>query len=448
MLLRLIASAVLLVIPAVPTAQNTAIELDVTGEHRLAAGDTGESAREFARLDAHRRAVRAVAAALQKRADFAALKLAPVEWDAYAAGLIETEEPPAAASQGPAIVRVTLRARFDTNVQRLSNLHKDEDVSRTLVNAWTKAERMYQGVAEQTKRRASQEQTAAAAATVRAQLEAVATLNASRLAARGSAARAKTEPTTVGGRASSPEGRRRARELAGAALALAPASIDAHMLLGDLWIDEEQPDAAEAEYRLALAGDPKSVAARTKVAEALRLQGKFDESVVDLREAIRIDPTFAPAHSDLGMILREQKNITEAVAAYREAIRLDPRSTDARNGLAITYAGSGRLEEARAEFQAIVEIDPESTIGYYNLATALANLDRDVEAAAALREVIRINPNHYNARYNIGELLRLEGKFDDSAAQFREYLRLAPDTPQNRRNINRARQFVEKFTGQ
>jgi len=44
--------------------------------------------------------------------------------------------------------------------------------------------------------------------------------------------------------------------------------------------------------------------------------------------------------------------------------------------------------------------------------------------------------------------LRLEGKFDDSAAQFREYLRLAPDTPQNRRNINRARQFVEKFTGQ
>ena len=447
MLLRLIASAVLLAIPAVSAAQNTAIELDVTGEHRLVAGDTGESAREFARLDAHRRAVRAVAAALQKRADFAALKLAPVEWDAYAAGLIETEEPPAAASQGPALVRVTLRARFDTNVQRLSNLHKDEDVSRTLVNAWTKAERMYQGVAEHTKRRASMEQTAAAA-TVRAQLEAVATLNASRLAARGSAARAKTEPTTVGGRASSPEGRRRARELAGAALALAPASIDAHMLLGDLWIDDEQPDAAEAEYRLALAGDPKSVAVRTKVAEALRLQGRFVESVVDLREAIRIDPTFAPAHSDLGMILREQKNIPEAVAAYREAIRLDPRSTDAHNGLAITYAGSGRLEEARAEFQAIVEIDPESTIGYYNLATALANLDRDVEAAAALREVIRINPNHYNARYNIGELLRLEGKFDDSAAQFREYLRLAPDTPQNRRNINRARQFVEKFTGQ
>ena len=426
-------------------AQSPAIDVRVTGEHRLVNGDTRESAVEFARVDAHRRAVRAVVAALQDRADFAALKLPPAEWDAYVAALIETDEAPAAAGQSTAIVRVTLRARFDTSLQRLSNLHKDEDVSRTLVNAWTKAERMYQGVAEHTKQRAPMAQTAAAA-TVRAQLEAVATLNASRLAARGSAARAKTEPTTVGGRASSPEGRRRARELAGAALALARDSSDAHMLLGDLWIDEEQPEAADAEFLLALAGDPNSVAVRTKVAEALRLQGKFDESVVDLRAAIRIDPTFAPAHSDLGMILREQKNIPEAVAAYREAIRLDPRSTDAHNGLAITYAGSGRLEDARAEFQAIVEIDPESTIGYYNLATALANLDRDVEAAAALREVIRINPNHYNARYNIGELLRLEGKYDDSAAQFREYLRLAPEIPQNRRNISRARQFVEKFT--
>jgi tetratricopeptide (TPR) repeat protein len=431
MLLRFIAATVVLAVATVSTAQTTAIEIDVTGEHRPVAGDTGESARRFARIDAHRRAVRAVVAALQKRTDFAALKLTPVEWDAYVAALLETEEPPAAAGQAPAIARVTLRARFATSPQRLSNVHKDEDVSRTLVNAWTKAERT---------------ERTAAVLTSPERLKVAATLDAIRLAARGSAARAKTEPTTVGGRASSPEGRRRARDLAGAALALAPDSPDAHLLLGDLWIDEEQPVAAEAEYRLALAGDASSVALRTKVAEALRLQGKFAESVAELREVFRIDPAFAPAHSDLAMILREEGNVAGAEAEYREAIRLDPRSTDAHNGLAITLAGTKRLEEALAAFKAIVAIDPDSTIGYYNMATVLANLDRDVEAAAALRQVIHINPNHYNARYNIGELLRLEGKFDDSAAQFREYLRLAPDTPQNRRNINRARQFVEKFT--
>lgn len=445
MLLRFITSAVLLALPALSFGQNPAIAVDVTGEHRLVAGDTSESARQFARIDAHRRAVGAVVAALQKRTDFAALKMTPVEWDAYVAALIETEEQPAAAGQAPGIARIALRARFDTTAQRLSNVHKDEDVSRTLVNAWTKAARTYQGIIEQTRRRAAMERTAATAM-ISEQLKAVAMLDASRLAARGSAARAKTEPATVGGRASSPEGRRRAKELAGAALALAPDSSEAHLLLGDLWIDEEQPEPAEAEYRRALAGDANSAALRTKVAEALRLQGKFAESVAELREVFRIDPAFAQAHSDLAMILREQGNVTDAEAEYREAIRLDPRSTDAHNGLAIMLAGMKRLEESLAAFKAIVAIDPESTIGHYNMATALANLDRDVEAAAALREVIRINPEHYNARYNIGELLRLEGKFDDSAAQFREYLRLAPDTPQNRRNINRARQFVEKFT--
>jgi tetratricopeptide (TPR) repeat protein len=316
MRLRFIAATVFLATATVSTAQTTAIVIDVTGEHRLVAGDTGESARQFAGIDAHRRAVRAVVAALQNRTDFAALKLTPNEWDAYVAALIETEEPPATAGQAPAIARVTLRARFDASPQRLSNVHKDEDVSRTLVNAWTKAERLYQGVTEQTTRRAAMERTAATA-TIQEQLTAVAMLNASRLAARGSAARAKTEPTTIGGRASSPEGRRRARDLAGAALALAPGSPEAHLLLGDLWIDEEQPVAAEAEYRLALAGDGNSVALRTKVAEALRLQGKFAESIAELREVFRIDPTFSQAHSDLAMILREEGNVADAEAEPR-----------------------------------------------------------------------------------------------------------------------------------
>jgi tetratricopeptide (TPR) repeat protein len=323
-------------------------------------------------------------------------------------------------------------------------LHQD-DVTQTIVKAWTESEQLHQRITEQTGRRASTNQKDALAV-VRDQLEAATALSSKRLVARGAAAMARTELATIGGRAPSAEGRLRARELATAALALAPDAPDVHTLMGDLFIDAEEPVPAEAEYRLALAADVNSAAVRTRLAEALRLQGRFAEATTELREVLRIDPTYAQAHSDLGMILRAEDKIPDAIAAYREAIRLNPRSTDAYNGLAITLAGAKQLEESLAAFQAIVEIDPDSTIGHYNMATALANLDRDVEAAASLRRVLQINPNHYNARYNIGELLRLEGKFDDSAAQFSEYLRLAPDIPQNRRNINRARQFVQQFT--
>jgi tetratricopeptide (TPR) repeat protein len=392
--------------------------------------------------------VRAVAKALLPRGDLASLKLTPVELDAYVAALIDTEERPVANTPaGATSARVNLVARFDPAavVQRMADLPRDPDAARAVVTAWTRSEVMYQRVVEQARQRAVMN-PAEAARVLADQIKTITALEAAHLVARGTAALAHTELSTIGGRVPTVDGRRRAKEHADAALALVPDSPDARTLLGDWFIAAELPEPAELEYRHAVTSGANSAPLRTKLAEALRLQGKFAESVSELREAFRIDPLFAQAHSDLAMILRAEGNVAGAETEYREAVRLDPKSTDARNGLAITLAGTRRLEEALAEFQAILAIDPDSTIGYYNLATVLANLDRDVEAAAALRQVIRINPNHYNARYNLGELLRLEGKFDDSATQFREYLRLAPDTPENRRNIARARQFVEKFT--
>ena len=448
MVRRLLAGIVVLTLPCGLAAQDPRSEIQVTGEHRLTSGDTSDSAQRFARADGRRKLANAVAMLLLPRGDLASLKLTPLELDAYVAALIDAEERPAASpSPGATSVRVSLVARFDPAavVQRIASLPRDADAARAVVAAWTRSEESYQRVVEQTRRRAAMK-PAEAARIVADQVRALTELEATLFVARGTAALAHTELSTIGGRVPIADGQRRAKEHVDAALALIPDSPEARTLLGDWFIAAELPLPAEAEYRRAVTSRANSAPLRTKLAEALRLQGKFAESAAELREAFRIDPTFAQAHSDLAMILRAEGNAAGAETEYREAVRLDPRSTDARNGLAITLAGTKRLEEALAEFQAILAIDPDSTIGYYNMATVLANLDRDIEAAAALRQVIRINPNHYNARYNLGELLRLEGKFDDSATQFREYLRLAPDTPENGRNINRARQFVEKFT--
>jgi tetratricopeptide (TPR) repeat protein len=448
MLRRLLAGLVVVAVPLGLMAQEFRVEVQATGEHRLTGGDTLDFARLFARADAQRNLVRVIAKTLLPRRDLTALKLIPVELDAYVAALIDTKERPAAnISAAATSVRVDVVARFDPAavVQRMASMRRDPDAARAVVTAWMRSEEIYERVAEQTRRRAGM-RPAEAAPVLADQIKAITEVEASHIVARGTAALAHTELSTIGGRIPAADGRQRAKEHAEAAIALVPDSAEARTLLGDWFIAAEQPALAEVEYRRAVTSRANSAPLRTKLAEALRLQGNFAGSVSELREAFRIDPTFAQAHSDLAMILRAEGKVAEAETEYREAVRLDPKSTDARNGLAITLAGTKRLEEALAEFQAILAIDPESTIGYYNMATVLANLDRDVEAATALREVVRINPNHYNARYNLGELLRLDGKFDDSATQFREYLRLAPDTPENRRNINRARQFVEKFT--
>jgi tetratricopeptide (TPR) repeat protein len=367
------------------------------------------------RLDGLDEAVRTVASALRGRTEIAALKLTAIQLDAYVAATLQMD------------------LDHDAAARRVRGLAKDEDASRAVVSSWTRMQQLQRQITANPGGRKD---------------EISATLSATYLAARASAALARTEPSTIGGHAPAAEGRRRAKALLDSAVALAPGSTEVQSALGDLFVDAEEPEEAETAYRKALMADGTSIVLRTKLAEALRLQGKFDEAVTELRAVLKTDAGHAQAYSDLGMILRAQGKPTEAISAYREAIRLAPDSVDSHNGLAITFAENGKVDEAIGEFREMVRIDPDSAIGYYNLATALAAADRDVEAAAALREVVRINPNHYNARYNLGELFRLEGKYEESAGQFREYLRLAPETPQNRRNIQRARQFVQQFSNQ
>ena len=428
-----------------PAVAQQATDIRVTGEHRGVNGDAPDSLRQLALVDGRRKAWQAAVTQLQRRDDLKTLRLTPAQVEAFTAVLIDPVEEPGTTSAGASPERVRVRATFDATdaVRRMAAMRKDQDATRELLGAWTEMQRLHALLGDQTARRGRG--TTDEATKMAAEQQRTATLlTVKHLAARAVAAMARTEDATVGGRVPTAEGRDRAKLLADAALAILPESPEAHVVLGDLQVEARQPEAAEAAFRQSLAA-ADTAAGRTRLAEALRLQGKFPEAIAELREAIRIDPTYARAHADLGLILRAQKNIDEAVVEYREALRLDPESIDAHNGLAVAFANSGRIDDAIAEFREIVRIDPDSAIGYYNLAYALAEADRDVESATALREVIRINPNHYNARFNLGELFRLEGKFDDSVAQFREYVRLAPDTPQNQRNLQRARSYIEKF---
>jgi predicted Zn-dependent protease len=60
---------------------------------------------------------------------------------------------------------------------------------------------------------------------------------------------------------------------------MSPDSPDAHDVMGDLFLDALEPEAAEAEFRKARLVEAESSSGRTKLAEALRLQGKFDEAI-------------------------------------------------------------------------------------------------------------------------------------------------------------------------
>jgi tetratricopeptide (TPR) repeat protein len=85
----------------------------------------------------------------------------------------------------------------------------------------------------------------------------------------------------------------------------------------------------------------------------LRAQRDLDGAVAEFRQAIALDPKFAPAHSNLGRAFSQQRRYKDASAAYREVIKLKPDDLEALdtedryNGArAAALGGCGQGEDA------------------------------------------------------------------------------------------------------
>lgn len=421
---------VLLLASAWPVAaQSQVVEIRATGEYRMANGESAEAAQQLALIDARRKILHDAALRLAQSPEVKAMPFRPNQIDAFLPTIVEVTEGATRAEQPLYRSEVSLRLNIAEAAVRLDQLRKDQGAAAALVEMWAETEKVHQQLAGR--------------ANAAEQSRLLTSLNVKRIVANVYASLAKTEESPASRRVPSEKGRQRAMQLAETALAMGPNSPEAHLAMGDVLIDADEPEAAEKEFREAIRLGLTSAPAHFKLADALRNLDKDEEAIRELREALRVDPNSATAHTDLGYLLGTQQKTAESIAELQAAVKVDPDFIEAHNFLAIAHARAGRIPESVAEFREIVRIDPDSVLGHYNMGIALADMEKDDESAEAFRQAVRINPGHYNARYNLGELLRLEGKFDEAVRQFQEYLRLAPESPQNRRNFQRARDFIK-----
>ena len=126
-------------------AQAPATEFRVTGEHTVANGDSPDVAKQLALVDATRKAQRAVTT-LQDLADVKALQLKPVQLEAYAAAILETDEESTlttAAAGTASQVDVLVRLDSRETVRRLAGLRKDQEASISLVELWKQTQELH-----------------------------------------------------------------------------------------------------------------------------------------------------------------------------------------------------------------------------------------------------------------------------------------------------------------
>ena len=176
----------------------------------------------------------------------------------------------------------------------------------------------------------------------------------------------------------------KARAAAKRAIALDPASSDAHNLLGWTYMNYERDfPAAKREFDRAIRLNDRSPRTWNYLAVWYGQTGRIDDALAAARRARRLEPMRLLYAGNYGLLLFEARRYDEAIAFLRPAIEASPKFDLGRSVLARALTATGDLAGALEHLQARSEpAQYQSELG-----VAYARLGRREDA---LREIERL----------------------------------------------------------
>jgi Tfp pilus assembly protein PilF len=246
-------------------------------------------------------------------------------------------------------------------------------------------------------------------------------------------------------------------------------SLQVHLGNGYEALKQEQYDAAEREFRAALAIDPSLVMrARFPLAVALFEQHKYPESRdefetvrkatgdepgiayylgrIDLEEhkypgaienltAASAHPPFPDTAFYLGLAYLKQGSDSDAITWLKKAIEVNPDDSRAEYELATLYRKQGRQEEANQAFQHAKETKARSDKQSQLRFECGQALDRGpIETAAAVCDQL-YDPNDAEKLASLGVLYGQHGQLERALKPLQRAAELAPQSPQMQYNL-------------
>lgn len=171
----------------------------------------------------------------------------------------------------------------------------------------------------------------------------------------------------------------------------------ARLLLGDLFAQQEQPDAAIEMYRT-LEKSPLAWRARLRIAATLQQAERTEQAIALLKGMTAERPDRSDAPMALGDVLRTTERYAEAVSAYDHALARTPRPTNRH--WVMFYARGIALERskqwgrAETDLKKAMELNPDQpyVLNYlaYSWVDQGINLD---DAKRMLEKAMELRPN-------------------------------------------------------
>ncbi len=174
---------------------------------------------------------------------------------------------------------------------------------------------------------------------------------------------------------------------------------EAHLSLGILAENQNQPSKAERHYLNAIVRDDLFVPARMNLATLLNRQGRNEEAEKLLRESVRIEPTWGQIHYSLGLLLAETpERLPEAIRSLETAAGYWPENPRVSFNLAIAYWQKNRFEDARRAFEGSIRVAPDNPEFRMRISELLAQTGNWGDALPHLRHLSGLLPEDESVR--------------------------------------------------
>jgi len=174
---------------------------------------------------------------------------------------------------------------------------------------------------------------------------------------------------------------------------------------------------------------PQSLPAHKLNAEALEMQGKWDEAQREYEEMIEKEPHAPSVHYLLGRLLlsRPEPDANSARRAkeeFQKEIQIDPRNAGAEYILGEMARQESQWEEAISRFSRAAKLDPTFGDAFMGWGFCLVNRKRYEEAIAPLQSAVRLQQGNPSAHYNLAVALSRSGKKEEAEKEFAIHRRL------------------------
>jgi tetratricopeptide (TPR) repeat protein len=168
---------------------------------------------------------------------------------------------------------------------------------------------------------------------------------------------------------------------------------------------------------------PQSIPAHKLNAEALEMQGKWDDADREYQGMIDKEPNTPGLHFLLGRSLLSRpgadvKMTEQAKQEFQKEIEIDPKNAAAHYVLGELARRDENWDEAITQFSTAAKLDSNFAEAYLGWGFALVSVKRYQEAIAPLRVAERLTPGNPSVHYSLGTALIRTGQKEEAEKEF------------------------------